>query len=87
MNPTIIQNLIQRVATEQAANCCTEIADALERSQDGTQRATFTFNFQKGQDVVLCDSVWSYSKTVKGDGITDSEPCPDPNQTALPLNQ
>jgi predicted transcriptional regulator len=76
---------MQRLATEQAANCCSEVADALERSPDGTQKATLSFTFHKTTDAVLADANWSYSKTVKGEPSTDSEPCPDPNQPSLPI--
>ena len=83
MNPTTIQNLLERGAKSQAANACTQVCDALERTSDGKLNVSLSFKFTKTNGLVSCVSNWAFSERVTGQDEEDSEKIPDPNQPEL----
>jgi hypothetical protein len=83
VNPTTIQNLIERGAVSQAANACAKVSDAIERSEDGKLGVTLTFKFTKTNGLVSCVSNWAFSERITGEDEEDSEKIPDPNQPEL----
>lgn len=84
MHATKIQNLLQRGAAEQAADACTDIAEALERAKDGKQSVSLVFKFTKTSGAIFCTSNWGFSARVTGDDKEDSEEIEDPTQPKLP---
>jgi hypothetical protein len=83
--PTVIQDLLQRQAIEQAANGCADIADALTRSEDGTLSVSFAFKLTKTGNAVHSVSKWAFSERKSGEDSEDSEAIEDPNQPKLPM--
>lgn len=82
-SPTTIQNLLERQAIQLAADCCTEVADALLKSEDGTLSVGFTFKLTKTNDRVHCVPSAMFSLRTKIEGEEDSEPIKDENQPEL----
>jgi hypothetical protein len=81
--PSVIQSLLERNAKELAADCCTQAADALLRSEDGTLSLSFTFKLAKTHNAVCLTQFVSFSVRTKIDGEEDSEAIADPSQPEL----
>lgn len=81
--PSVIQALLERNAKELAADCCTQAADALLRSEDGTLSISFTFKLAKTSSAVCSTHFVAFSVRTKIDGEEDSEAIADPSQPEL----
>jgi hypothetical protein len=82
MSATAVQNLLQRQATELAADACTEAWDALAKSSDGTLSVSFSFKLTKCDECIASAPAASFSIRTKIEGKEDSEPT-DVNQGKL----
>jgi hypothetical protein len=81
--PSVIQSLLERQSRELAADCCTQAADALLNSEDGTLSVSFTFKLAKTHNAVCSTPAAGFSVRTKIDGEEDSEAIADPSQPEL----